>query len=158
VFFLGKIKGHLSRLAENLEVLDEAIATARKMSKPAGRKAVDKAAALQWTKTLRDLVEVRNSTLLNIKAHLLGRDETGTPNEPADVYDEGSRPQVEYERYFRSELAPWSLQDLKLKCQDCGVESEDVSGRQGHYSNQKDLDLCAGCLEKRQAKGEEYDE
>ena len=58
-----------------LRFLDEQIATARKMSKPKGK--ADKALALQWAKTLRDLVELRNTTLGNIKMHLLGRDETG---------------------------------------------------------------------------------
>lgn len=36
---------------------------------------------MQWAKTLRDLVELRNSTLANIKAHMLGRDETGVITE-----------------------------------------------------------------------------
>ena len=156
MIFLGKIKGHLDRLRENLEVLDEAIANARKMSKP-GNKGTDKAAALQWTKTLRDLVEVRNTTLLNIKSHLLGRDETGTPNEPQDVYDEDGSPQVEYERYFRTQLAPWTLQDLKLKCEDCSVESEETTTRHFPHEHSEDeyFDLCDKCYEKRTASSEQ---
>jgi hypothetical protein len=96
VFFLTRIDGYLDHLPENLEVLDEAIANARKMSKPKGKG--NKAAALQWAKTLRDLVELRNTTLANIKAHLLGRDETGATNEPGDVY--AGNVQVEYEERF----------------------------------------------------------
>lgn len=51
------------------------------------RKKADKAASLQWAKTLRDLVEVRNTTMGNIKVHLLGSDGTGTPNEPPECRD-----------------------------------------------------------------------
>jgi hypothetical protein len=153
-------------LRENLEVLDEAVANARKMSKPA-RKGADKAAALQWAKTLRDLVEVRNATLLNIKAHILGRDETGAVNDPANVYSRNG--EVMFERNFRRLLQPWTLEDLKLKCEDCGVESEDVFSRS--FEKQVPLgigdmmttetehhDLCSRCYEKRTAKDERSDE
>jgi hypothetical protein len=57
-------------MRENLETLDEQIANARVMSKRKGKDAN----ALQWTKTLRDLVELRNETLEKIKGHVLGRD------------------------------------------------------------------------------------
>jgi hypothetical protein len=151
---LTKIKGYLDRLRENIDVLDESIANARKMSKRKGKDAN----ALQWTKTLRDLVELRNTTLANIKVHLLGRDETGAANEPPDSWDEN--PQVEYERYFRGQLSPWTERDLKLTCADCSVESEEVSHR--HFQELKDshwktiveaedADLCPQCVEKRKA-------
>ena len=142
------IHGYLDRLRENLETLDEQIANARKMSKP-GRKGADKAAALQWAKTLRDLVELRNTTLVNIKTHLLGRDETGSPNEPDDIWHDNS--EVEYERYFRSVLTPWTQQHLKLKCEDCGKESEEVSTREFSHEYEADeyFDLCGKCYEKR---------
>jgi hypothetical protein len=111
-----------------------------------------------WAKTLRDLVELRNTTLVNIKAHLLGRDETGAPNEPEDVY--GENPQVEYERYFRNQLTPWTEQDLKLKCEDCGVESEDTTNRRFPHEHSADeyFDLCDKCFEKRTAKDESKDD
>ena len=44
-----KFKGHLDRLRENVDVLDEAIANARRLSK--SKKKGDN--PLQWTKTLR---------------------------------------------------------------------------------------------------------
>lgn len=155
-----KFRSYLDRLRENVEVLDEAIATARKMSQPAGKG--DKAAALQWAKTLRDLVELRNTTLANIKAHMNGRDETGAVKEPPNCYDEN--PQVEFERYFRNLMGPWTLQDLKLKCEDCGVESEDVSHHDfqeimdAHWNTivkAEDADLCPQCVEKRNATRQE---
>jgi hypothetical protein len=152
-----KLHGYLDHLRENLETLDEQIVNARKMSKPA-RKGADKAAALQWAKTLRDLVELRNATLVNIKAHLLGRDETGAPNEPDDVYD--GNPQVEYERYFKGLLSPWTQQDLKLKCEDCGVNSEGTTTRHFPREHADDdyFDLCDKCYGKRTAKDERSDE
>ena len=125
-FLTGKmpLNGFLDRMRENLETLDEQIENARVMSKKKGKDANP----LQWTKTLRDLIELRSVQLDKIKAHLLGRDETGVVKEPEDCWDEN--PQVEYERYFKNQLLPWTMQDLKLKCKDCGVESEDVSN---HY-------------------------
>lgn len=149
IILTGKklIHGYLDRLRENLETLDEQIVNARKMSKKKGKDSN----ALQWAKTLRDLVELRNTTLANIKAHLLGRDETGATNEPDDVY--AGNPQVEYERYFRSVLSPWTQQDLKLKCEDCEVESEDTTNRHFPREHSDDyFDLCDKCYEKRTAK------
>jgi hypothetical protein len=151
-----KFRGYLDRLRENLEVVDEAIVNARKMSKGKGK--AEKAAALQWAKTLRDFVELRGTTLANIKAHMNGRDETGVVHEPPDLYDEN--PQVEFERCFRNLMTPWTPNDLKLKCEDCGVESEDVSHhdfqeiRDSHYNmvaEAEDADLCPKCVEKRSA-------
>lgn len=144
------VKGHLDHLRENLETLDEQIENARAMNKI--KKKENSHAALQWAKTLRDLVELRNTTLDKIKTHLLGRDETGAANEPDDVY--GDNAQVEYERYFRSVLSPWTEQDLKLKCEDCGVESEDTTNRCFPRERASDdyFDLCDKCLEKRTAQ------
>jgi hypothetical protein len=34
--------------------------------------------------------------------------------------------QFSFEREFQNFLEPWTRQDLKLKCEDCGVESEEV--------------------------------
>jgi hydrogenase maturation factor HypF (carbamoyltransferase family) len=52
-------------------------------------------------------------------------------------------------------LTPWTLQDFKLTCEDCGKESEDVSNR--HFAHpyprdDEDVNLCPECFEKRQAK------
>jgi len=149
-----KFKGHLNRLGENVDVLDEAIANARRMSK--SKKKGDN--ALQWTKTLRDLIELRNTTLGNIKAHILGRDETGTITEPQDFWD--SNQQIMYEREFKRQLAPWTLEDLKLECEDCKVESEDVmyhnfpALEDKHYRDvvpREAADLCPQCAHKREA-------
>jgi hypothetical protein len=152
-----KFRGYLDRLGENVEVLDEAIASARKPSK--GEKPADKRARL---KLIRDLVELRSTALLNIKAHMNGRDESGAIQEPPDVYDYNS--QIEFERYFRSLMEPWTLSDLKLTCEDCGVESEDVSHHYFediHDSNYRTLvnsesaELCSQCVEKREAARQE---
>lgn len=135
-----KLRGYLDRLRENVEVLDEQIENARAMSKKKD------ATALQWAKTLRDLLELRTTTLSNIKAHLLGRDETGVVKDPEDCWDEN--PQVMYERYFKAHLSPWTVEDLKLECADCGVKSEDVSD---HYveGEGEHRDLCEKCYDKR---------
>jgi len=110
----------LDRLRENLEALDEQIRLARKNSKAKE--------GLQWAKLTRDLIEQRNLTLDRIKAHLLGRTEVGNIKEPKDYY--GSNPEVEFERTFQTFLSPWSQKDLKLRCGNCGKESEDVIQRQ----------------------------
>ena len=154
-----KLNGYLDHLREHLETLDEQIVNARKMSKKKGKDSN----ALQWAKTLRDLVELRNTTLANIKAHL-GRDETGATNEPHDIY--AGNPQVEYERYFRSLLSPWTQQDLKLECKDCGVSSDQVRNRHfpSKYENYEEvrsaenINLCDKCYEKRIVKEEESDD
>jgi hypothetical protein len=154
-----KFRSYLDRLREDLEVLDETIATARKMSKPKGKADKEtRALALQWAKTLRDLIERRETTLAAIKVHLLGRNETGSPNEPQDCWNEN--PEVMYERWFREQMSPWTLDDLKLRCEDCGIESEDVENhmfheiRDRHYValvEQESANLCPRCVQKREA-------
>ena len=153
MFFLtGKklLNGYLDRLRENVATLDEALALARKMGK--SKKAGDRHAAIQALKLIRDLAEVRNATLLSIKAHILGRDETGTVKEPANVYSGNA--EVMFERDFKRLLEPWTLEDLKLKCEDCGVESEDTTNRHFPREDASDdyFDLCEKCYEKRVAK------
>ena len=95
------LPGYLNRMRRNLESLDESIDATHKV--PRGEKATDKRARL---KLLRDLIELQNASLLTVKTHLLGRDQTGAGNEPADVY--GDNDQVEFERYFKNMLAPWT--------------------------------------------------
>ena len=92
-------------------------------------------------------MELRNTTLLNIKTHLLGRDETGSSNEPSDCWD--GNDEVEFERHFRDHLKPWTLDRLRLKCEDCHVESEQVTDR---YIDGAHRNLCDKCYEKRTAK------
>jgi hypothetical protein len=139
----------LDRQRETLAALDEAIENARAMSK-AG-KGKDGHGALQWSKQLLNLIEQRDSTLTNIKCHLLGRDETGTPTEPADYYDGNGN--VMYERDFKTFLAPWTHEDLKLTCVDCGKDSEDVFTRRfpaaEYYEDDEFFDLCTKCYTKR---------
>jgi len=148
------LNGCLDRLREHLEVLDEAIVEARKLSKV--RKGASGRDTIQGLKILRDLVEQRNLTLDRIQAHLLGRDQTGAITEPADAWDKN--PQVEYERYFRNQLVPWTQNDLKLECEDCGVRSENVSNR--YFEEQRGpkyellkegeaVNLCSKCYHKR---------
>jgi hypothetical protein len=148
------LNGYLDRTRRNIHALDESIEDVRKV--PKGEKPVDKRARL---KLLRDLVELQNSTLVAVKTHLLGRDETGAANEPPDHWE--GNDQIEFERYFKNQLSPWTLQDLKLKCVDCGVKNEDVSERyipeeqDEHYNVTKEserVDLCPACLKKRSIK------
>lgn len=153
---MTEFRGYLDRLRENVEVLDEAIANARVMSKKNGKDAN----ALQWTKTLRDLVELRNATLASIKVHLLGRHETGSMNEPGDVY--AGNEEVEFERAFQRFLSPWTLDDLKLRCEDCGQVSDNVSNRifDARWFGSKLLpteyhNLCPDCYCKRKANLDE---
>lgn len=140
------LNGFLDHLKSNLQVLDEQIELARGMSKSKN--------GLQWAKNLRDLIELRNTTLDKIKAHLLGRDETGTIKEPPSVYDD-NHPQTMFERYFHGLSEPMSLEDLKLKCEKCETESEGTQSRyferyqvdKGYYDviQYKRQDLCDGC-------------
>ena len=117
-----KFKSFLNRLHENVELLAEQIRSARATSKKKGKDAN----ALQRTKPLRDLIELRNLQLDKIKVHLLGRDETGAVTEPANEYD-GNNPVVEFERYFHRLMTHWTLTDLTLKCDDCDFESKVTS-------------------------------
>ena len=156
------LNGYLDRMRRNISSLDESIEDVRKT--PEGEKAAEKRARL---KLLRDLVELQNASLLAVKTHLLGRAETGTPVEPEDYY--AKNPEVEFERAFQRFLEPWTQEDLKLKCADCGVESEDVSYRSferkvpfeiGDFKSTTtetyNVDLCEKCYDKRTASsGEE---
>jgi hypothetical protein len=138
---------------ENLDVLDESIETARSLSKT--KKGGSSRDIIQGLKILRDLVEQRNTTLDRIKAHLLGRDETGAVREPEDVWDEN--PQIMYERYFKNELSPWAQDDLKLECEDCGVRSEQVSNYTFEHPYPEEterINLCEKCYEKRSEETE----
>ena len=134
-----RIPGYLNRLKRNIDVLDDGIDSIQKP--PKGEKPAEKRARL---KLLRDLVELQNGSLTSVKVHLLGRDATGAPNEPPDHYEDND--QIEFERYFKNQLAPWTEEDLKLECEDCGVRGENVYGRDG-------ADLCNKCNKKRQAAG-----
>jgi hypothetical protein len=137
-------------LRRNVQNIDAAISEVQKA--PKGEKPAEKRARL---KMLRDPTELQNSTLMTVKTHLLGRDQTGAPNEPPDVYSGNS--QIEFERYFKNMLSPWSPEDLKLECEDCGRKSEEVRNR--HFPEEYDglrevkaaenIDLCDKCYAKR---------
>lgn len=146
--------GYLDRMRRNIHALDESIENVRKT--PEGEKPVDKRARL---KLLRDLVELQNSTLVAVKTHLLGRDETGAANEPPDHWE--GNDQIEFERYFKNQLLPWTLEDLKLKCADCKVKTEDVTYREfadiydpkppwGIVVRSERANLCPECTAKRE--------
>jgi hypothetical protein len=122
------------------------------------KKKDDKQAALQWAKTLRDLVEIRNVTLEKIKAHLLGRDETGAVKEPCDFYSDDDNPEVAFERSFNWAMTPWTREDLKLTCKECGKDSEEVWTRNfpgksedsfpfNEIKPAENIDLCNECYE-----------
>ena len=81
--------------------------------------------------------------------------------EPRDAYEENT--QVEFERYFKNQLSPWTQDDLKLECEDCGVKSEDVSNLTFTHSyprRPRYFDLCGKCYDKRttESSGESKDE
>jgi hypothetical protein len=146
-------------LRENLEAVDEQIENARVMSGKKPRKGANSREALQWAKILRDLVEVRNQTLTEIKAHLLGRDQTGAITQPSDHYT--GNPEIMFERDFQKFLNPWRQSDLNLECEDCGVENQEVETRRFNHTTKDELgfetteheyvDLCGKCYEKRLA-------
>jgi hypothetical protein len=138
------LNGYLDHLRENVEVLDEQIENARRMSKQKDP------TALQWAKTLRDLVELRNTTLEKIKLHLLGRDPSyGWPTEPPSQYD--NDPEIMFERDFRSFLAPWKESDLKLECEECHKSREDVEYRDMGQGWQDEY-ICVSCYNKFQSE------
>jgi hypothetical protein len=88
--------------------------------------------------------------MAGVKAHLLGRDETGSVNEPDDVYAEND--ESEFERDFKRFLEPWTQNDIEFECEDCGVESDQVERYTfSHPYPQEDehFYLCEKCYEKR---------
>ena len=151
---MTELHGFLDHLRENLEILDEQIENAREMSK--SKEKTDN--SLQWAKTLRDLIELRNATMDKIKAHLLGRDETGTVKEPLDFHSPQSHPLTLFERQVHDCLAtPWTVERLKIKCAKCGIESDSTRTRTferfyttnnyGQSIQYKDRDLCDSCYD-----------
>ncbi|TSA43310.1 hypothetical protein D4R54_01130 [archaeon] len=149
---MTELHGFLDHLRENLQILDEQIENARAMSKEKGT------GALQWAKTLRDLVQLRNETLDKIKSHLLGRDETGTVKEPLDFHSSQTHPLTLFERRVHDYLAkPWTVEGLRIKCEKCVTESETTQTRHYErytvskdysYIQRKSEDLCDPCYEK----------
>lgn len=143
------LNGFLDHMRRNISTLEESIEDIRKA--PEGESSTDKRARL---KLLRDFLELQNTTLLSVKTHLLGRDETGAPNEPPDMNDHND--QIEFERRFREMLSPWTQGDLKLTCEKCNVESELVSHRTferyyttgGNSIQYREMELCGDCYEK----------
>ena len=139
------IHGFLDKLGRNIQALDAGIDSVRKPAK--GEKPSDRRARL---KLLRDLIELQNASMAAVKAHLLGRDETGSVNEPEDVYSENAA--WEFERDFKRFLEPWTQKDIEFECEDCGVESEEVYRRTfSHPYPQEDehFYLCDKCYEKQ---------
>jgi hypothetical protein len=139
------LNGYLDRLRTNISALDESIKDTRKA--PKMEKPADKRARL---KLLRDLVELQNSSLLAVKSHLLGKSETGASIEPPDYWD--SNDQIEFERYFKNQLSPWTEDDLMLECKNCGLKSEEVSNHiftHPYPRNTEYFNLCEKCHDKR---------
>ena len=53
-------------------------------------------------------------------------------------------------------LAPWHESDLKLKCEHCHLESEDVSTNLPHdHDPDEYVDLCEKCYGKRATESSE---
>ena len=152
---MSELHGFLDHLRENLQILDEQIENAREMSK--SKEKTDN--SLQWAKTLRDLIQLRNETLDKIKSHLLGRDETGTVKEPLNFHSSQTHPLTLFERQVHDFLdKPWTVESLKIKCERCGTESDSTRTRAferfyttNDYSKSiqhDDQDLCDGCYER----------
>ena len=150
------LHGSLDRLREHLEILDEALLTARKLARP--KKGAADRDAIQGLKILRDLVQERNATLDRIQVALLGRDEVGVPCSPQDYFT--ANQEVEYERLFKRMLTPWTEQDLKIECERCHNCSENVTShnleRKEHFegytlTKTERRNLCPKCLEATQA-------
>ena len=64
---------------------------------------------------------------MNAETHLLVRDETGAIIEPVDSDRYDGDPEIMFEREFHRMLSPWTTDDLKLECEDCDLNSEQVS-------------------------------
>lgn len=138
-------------MRDSLVALDEAIENAKTMG--------NESKNLQWSKQLLNLIQLRDVMLTEIKGHLLGRDETGAVTEPPGVW-EGS-PQVEYERFFNSQLREWSFEDLKLTCELCGKSSTEVrtfhspavvNANFEELKAAEDHHFCPECSEKRASR------
>ena len=143
------INGWLDRRRRMLEVLEEAVENARKEAQAKKGRGHDNESRLEWTKTLHRLLETYDLQLERIKHHLWGNPARGDIDEPGNC-DNGI---VEFERSFQHCLLdPWTSSDLKLKCEDCGTLSEEVSTRTGRYQDEKDRELCDKCYGKRTAK------
>ena len=88
---------------------------------------------------------------------MLGRDETGAVREPFIVYY-GENQLIDFEREFQDQLSPL---DLKLKCEDCSVNSVEVCNRHfpHRYEEDEDVTLCDECYQKRvtESSGESED-
>lgn len=142
------IHGYLDKLGRNIQALDAGIESVRKPAK--GEKASDKRARL---KLLRDLIELQNASMAAVKVHILGRDETGSVNEPEDHYDEYAV--WEFERNFKRFLEPWTQNDIEFECADCGVKSDQVIRYTFSHPFPQDNEhfyLCDKCYEKRASK------
>jgi len=141
----GKVQvfGWLDRHRRILEFLEEAIENAREMSQARTGRGHDNASRLEWTKAMMRLIEVYDAQLHSVKRHIWGA--TGEPGEVTN----GA---VEFERDFqRLVLDPWTQEDLKLECEDCGTLSEDVSNYEFELENfeTERHDLCPRCYSRR---------
>jgi hypothetical protein len=155
------LNGFLDKMGRNIRALDDAIQDAGPPVE--SEKAAEKRARV---KLLRDLVELQNASLATVKSHLLGLHESGASKEPADVY--ASNPEVMFERDFARCLRPWVESDLKLRCEDCKSEREDVESRSltvkvpsqfpgfpPDDERTESHDLCGKCYESRSSKKHE---
>ena len=154
---LEKPFGWVGRRRWALQVLEKAIENAREMANAKTGRGHDSSSRLEWSKTLMRLVELYDSQLSAIKRHIWGNTDAGGNVEPCDS-DNGF---VEFERLFQNNvLTPWTSEDLKLRCVDCGVSSENVS-EQTVYKTEYDYDhlnLCPACYSKRKAEEPEEED
>lgn len=144
----GKVRvfGWLDRHRGILEFLEEAIENAHEMSQARTGRGHDNASRLEWTKAMMRLIEVYDAQLHSVKRHIWGA--TGEPGEARNGL-------IEFERMFQGcVLDPWTPEDLKLECEDCGASREDVSNHEFELENYEteEHDLCPRCYAKRKEK------
>jgi len=134
------INGFLDHARQSLQILDQSIADAQQMSHVKTGRGHDNESRLEWTRELRNLIELRNSTLQSIKHHMLGRDyDTGQFSEPEDIW--------QFERDFHKYVTadPWTQEDLELECEECHKSSIEVEEYDFDDEKRK---LCEPCHEK----------
>lgn len=99
------------------------------------------------------LLELYDLQLEAIKRHVYGSSAPGAGSEPG----EERTGLIQFERDFQHLVQePWSPEDLKLECEDCGSTSVGVYTRNfpgewvdGELTDDEELELCDKCYEKR---------
>jgi hypothetical protein len=143
----------LDRRRRILTVLEESIEQARRESQAKTGRGRDNARRLEWVKILIHLLELYDKQLETIKRHIYLNSMPGAAEEPGQS-DNGL---IEFERRFLEVQKHWTLDDLKLKCHDCGEISMEVCNyvvpgkMKGGFDflPSESMNLCVKCYQKR---------